>query len=305
LADADVDHIIFTGSSTTGRRLAEHLGRRLLSSTLELSGCDGLFVLEDADVDLAARAAWFGATLNRGQTCIASRRVFVHQNLYEPFTNALRPLVKDAVPMHLALESQVKQADDLVHDALSSGARPLDMRQDDITDPSDYRPTVVLDARPEMALCQQASFAPLMAVLPFRTVEEAVLIDSRCPYALGASIFTANPARGAQLAGQLRAGMVTINDVIAPTAHPATPFGGRQESGWGATQGAEGLLEMTVPQVVSVRGGKMRLHYGSAVGKPPLTTDGFRGLLEWGHGATLGKRLRGFCRLMQSLWHKR
>src|SRR5439155_21927028 len=85
LADADIDHVIFTGSSATGRRLAEHLGRRLVTSTLELSGCDALFVLEDADVDLAARAAWFGATVNRGQTCLASRRVLVQRDLYQAF----------------------------------------------------------------------------------------------------------------------------------------------------------------------------------------------------------------------------
>jgi acyl-CoA reductase-like NAD-dependent aldehyde dehydrogenase len=306
LADADVDHIVFTGSSTTGRRLAEHLGRRLVTSTLELSGCDALFVLEDADVDLAARAAWFGATLNRGQTCLASRRILVHHHLYQPFAEALRPLVRAARPMRLALESQVEQADYLVRDALTSGGRSLDTprQEDGISDPFCYPPTVVLDARPEMALCQQASFAPLMTVLPFRTLEEALRIDSRCPYALGASIFTANSARGAQLAGQLRAGLVAINDVIAPTAHPATPFGGRQESGWGVTQGAEGLLEMTVPQVVSVRGGKLRPHYGTAVGKPPLPADGFRGLLEWSHGGTLRERMRGLYRLAHSLWYK-
>src|SRR5439155_25990057 len=114
LANADLDHVIFTGSSATGRRLAEQLGRRLIPSTLELSGCDALFVLEDADADLAARAAWFGATLNRGQTCLASRRALVHQSRYQDFVAALRPRVSGALPMHLALESQVKQADNLV-----------------------------------------------------------------------------------------------------------------------------------------------------------------------------------------------
>ena len=307
LSDADVDHIVFTGSSTTGRRLAEHLGRRLITSTLELSGCDALFVLDDADVGLAARAAWFGATLNRGQTCLASRRILVHHGLYEAFIEALKPLVKDARPMRLALESQVEQADSLVRDALTRGGRSLEpsRQRDDFSDPWHYPPTIVLDARPEMALCHEASFAPLMAVLPFSTVEEALLMDSRCPYALGASIFTADKTRGAQLAGRLRAGSVGINDVIVPTVHPATPFGGRQESGWGVTQGAEGLLEMTVPQVVSVRGGKMRPHYGTAIGKPPLPADGFLGLLEWSHGATLRQRLGGLCRLARAQWYKR
>src|SRR5207237_1636745 len=123
LADADIDHVVFTGSSATGRRLAEHLGRRLVTSTLELSGCDALFVLEDADVGLAARAAWFGATVNRGQTCLASRRILVHRSLYEAFVDALRPLLRTAEPMRLALALLVKLAEYSVRDALASGAR--------------------------------------------------------------------------------------------------------------------------------------------------------------------------------------
>src|SRR5207249_2939886 len=98
-----------------------------------------------------------------------------------------------------------------------------------------YQPTVVVDARPEMALCQHASFAPLMAVLPFGTLDDALSMDSQCPYALGSSIFTGSPARGADLASRLGAGSVAINDVILPTVHPATPFGGRGKSGWGTT----------------------------------------------------------------------
>src|SRR5439155_14906058 len=83
LAGLDVDHVVFTGSAGVGRKLAARLGERLISSTLELSGCDAQLVLEDADVRLAARAAWFGATLNRGQTCIAVRRAFVQRRLHD------------------------------------------------------------------------------------------------------------------------------------------------------------------------------------------------------------------------------
>jgi acyl-CoA reductase-like NAD-dependent aldehyde dehydrogenase len=302
LTDADIDHLIFTGSSATGRRVAEQLGRRLVSSTLELSGCDALFVLEDANMDLAVRAAWFGATVNRGQTCLASRRVFVQRPLYQAFTDALQPVVSSALPMRLALESQAKLADDLVRDALAGGARLLQTPRPahGNGDPALYPPTIVLDARPEMALCQQASFAPLLAVLPFGTMEEALRMEAQCPYALGASIFTVRPAQGLEWAGHLRAGSVAFNDVVLPTVHPATPFGGRAESGWGVTQGAEGLLELTVPQVVSVRGGKMRPHYDAALGKPLLSADGFRGLLEWSHSATLGQRFAGLRRLVRA-----
>jgi aldehyde dehydrogenase (NAD+) len=150
-----------------------------------------------------------------------------------------------------------------------------------------------------MAVCREASFAPLLAVLPFDDAEEALGMEAQCPYALGASVFTSRPARAEALAAQLRSGAVTVNDVIAPTAHPATPFGGRGDSGWGVTQGAEGLLEMTVPQVVSHRAGRFRPHYDLAAGRDAAGQGGLlRGLLEAGHAATWGQRLRGWRRLL-------
>jgi acyl-CoA reductase-like NAD-dependent aldehyde dehydrogenase len=307
LAEADVDHIVFTGSDATGRQLAATLGRRLVSSTLELSGCDALFVLDDADVHLAARATWFSTTLNRSQTCIAARRVLVQQELYGPFVDALKPLIAAAPPVRLALASQVQHAQRLVDDALADGAHlltpvPLGGHTNGVGDLCPVR--VIVDARPEMAVFREASFAPLLAVVPFTNVAEALRIDAACPYGLGASIFTRTPAKAAQLAAQLRTGIVTINDVIAPTAHPATPFGGRGASGWGVTQGAEGLLEMTVPQAVSVRRGSFRPHYDPP-GSTALTGVGtLRGMLEWRHAATFRQRWRGLWRMVRGLWRK-
>ena len=141
-----------------------------------------------------------------------------------------------------------------------------------------------MDARPDSALCREASFAPVTAVLPFDALEDALDMNGRCPYGLGASVFTRDVRKAAALAALLPAGMVTVNDVIAPTAHPATPFGGVGESGWGATQGAEGLLEMTTTQVVSVRGGTFRPHYELAAGgNAAKQGDLLRALLESGH----------------------
>jgi acyl-CoA reductase-like NAD-dependent aldehyde dehydrogenase len=306
LANADVDHIVFTGSSTTGRKLAETLGRRLISSTMELSGCDAFFVLDDANVNLAARAAWFGATVNRGQTCIAARRAIVHRSVYQPFIEALKSLTSFGVPMPLALGSQVHQAERLVRDAQAQGATVLQAGNNVTSngETGSYSPTIVVDAKPEMALCQEASFAPLLSVLPFDTVDEALRLEAQCPYALGASVFTGTPERGSRLAAHLRAGLVAINDVVVPIAHPATPFGGRGESGWGVTQGAEGLLEMTIPQVVSVRSGTFRPHYGAATGNPPMSAEAFRGMLQWSHGATFRKRWQGFFRLIRGIRQK-
>lgn len=305
LAEADVDHVVFTGSSATGRKLAETLGRRLVPSTLELSGCDALFVLDDADVGLAARAAWFGATVNRGQTCLAARRAFVHRGVYPAFVEALRPLAATGRPVRLALESQVRQAERLVEDALAAGARVLETPPCNPAAADDEcTPAVVLDAGPDMAVCREASFAPLLAVVPYDDLEDAVRMNDRCSYRLGASVFTAKPRRAVRLAEQVRAGMVTVNDVVVPTAHPATPFGGVGESGWGVTQGEAGLLEMTVPQVVSVRAGTFRPHYDQAIGKMPISQESLLGMLEMSHGRGVGARWRGFVRFLRGLRKK-
>jgi len=286
LADLPLDHVVFTGSAPVGRQLAAHLGGRLISSTLELSGCDAMLLLDDADWQLAAKAAAFGVCINRGQTCIAVRRVFVPRSQLEAFSQELlRVLPQQTMP--LQLPAQHEQAKRLVQDAIAQGARLL-------TPPGG--PIVLSEVRPTMALCREASFAPIVGLLPYDTLEEALQAEAACPFALSFSIFTAHVARAEAIAAQLRAGSVCINDVIAPTAHPATPFGGRGESGWGVTQGAEGLLEMTLPQVVSVRSGRFRPHY-----QPTPEQEGLlRGLLAAKHAATLQARWLGWWRVIRT-----
>src|SRR5262249_41547957 len=152
-----------------GRKVAVRCAERLIPTTLELSGCDALFVLADADPELAARAAWYGATLNLGQTCISVRRVFVHRSLEGAFVEALTPLVKGARTEPLALLSQAAQAERLIGDAVKRGARVLGTDEVPIAhdEPPRFRPTVVVGASPEMAVCREASFAPVVAVISF------------------------------------------------------------------------------------------------------------------------------------------
>jgi aldehyde dehydrogenase (NAD+) len=162
-------------------------------------------------------------------------------------------------------------------------------------------PALVADARPDMTLCREASFAPVAAIVPFERLEEALTAQALTPYALGASVFTRRPERAASLAPRLQAGSVCVNDVIAPTAHPATPLGGSQASGWGVTQGAEGLLELTVPQVVSTRSGRWRPHYD----RPDSTTwTSFKllhAMLQWDHAGTWRGRFSGLRQLLRQL----
>ena len=301
LVEANIDHLVFTGGVEAGRQIATRLGQRLIPSTLELSGNDAFFVLADADVSLAARAAWFGFSLNRGQTCIAARRAFVHRSLYQHFLQALEPLAAAVTPVRLALASQARQVERLVDDANSRGGRILGGEaKAGIEDEREVRPAVVADVNADMDLCREASFGPLLAVMPFDRVEDALRAEAVCPYGLGASVFTRSPALAEEVARRLRTGFVTVNDVIAPTAHPATPFGGLRDSGWGVTQGAEGLLELTVPQVVSVRGGSARPHYDLATGGAGDAEGLLRGILHFSHGLSLRQRWRGLWQILRS-----
>ncbi len=304
LLEADIDHLVFTGSAEVGRRIARRLGERLISSTLELSGCDAMFVLADADLPLAARAAWFATTLNRGQTCLAVRRVFVHHSRYKAFVEQLTPLVAATHAQELTLVSQVDFTGRLISEALKQGARQLVDRPfvpPGEASPRRCQPNAIIDATPEMALCHEAFFSPVLTVLAFNNLEQAIQMDGQCAYALGASIFTNQLPRALALAARLQTGTVAINDVVAPTAHPATPFGGRRASGWGVTQGPEGLLELTVPQVISVRvpRDQFRPHY-DMVNKSNTGTDTLmQGMLRFAHGGGWRARWRGLLELLR------
>ena len=273
LAETNLDHIVFTGSDIVGKKLAARLGERLIPSTLELSGCDAMFVLADANVEMAAKAAWFGLTINRGQTCIAVRRVFVQREKLDAFVRALTPLIR-AEPMGLVLEAQKAQAERLIEDATKRGATPLADREPTPNGPPGLAPTVLLNVSPDAALCREAPFAPLAGIIPFGTIDEAVLLAKQSPFGLSASIFSADVAKAQELAARIPSGSVVINDVLAPTAHPATPFGGRGLSGWGVTQGADGLLAMTVPQVVTARKGTFRPQSRPGDHRDPPRADG-------------------------------
>ncbi len=300
LAELDIDHLIFTGSADVGRKLAARLGERLVSSTLELSGCDAAIVLADANVEMAVKAVWYGVNLNRGQTCLAIRRTFVHRSRYAEFVERLRPLAATARPERLELMGQAVQAERLANDALAAGAESLSSASLSANDdPPRFPPTMLAGGSHTLAICNEASFAPISTVIPFD--EEAALVSlvEASPFGLAASIFTADVAKAMSLAARLRVGSVSVNDVIVGTAHPAVPFGGVRQSGWGVTRGEEGLLAMTVPQVVTVRPGRFRPHYAGA--DQPATAEMIAGLLAWYHGGTGRERRAGFWKTLRGM----
>ncbi len=145
--------------------------------------------------------------------------------------------------------------------------------------------------------CREAYFVPLLTVIPYDGIDQVLTWNAQCPFSLGASVFAADPRRALALSGQLRCGMVHVNDVIVPMGHPATPFGAQGASGWGRTKGFDGLLEMTVPQVVSVVRGRFRPHFDRIDSHWLLHPEALAGLLELRHARSLGGKLRGAKRL--------
>ena len=251
---AGFDRIVLTGSAETGARVLAGAAPLLTPTTMELSGSDAVFVLPGADLGLVARCLAYGLRLNGGATCIAPRRVFVPDGqaaALEAALLALLPGIPDAAPPAVVQA----QLDGLLGLAVAGGAR--------IAAQGAGRPTVVAGVRPGMALLQHDVFAPWLALVPVAGTQAALAAAAACPYALGASIF-GPPAAARDLARQVRAGSVCINDLIVPTADPRLPFGGRGRSGFGSTRGAEGLLEMTVPKTVSTRHGRFRPHLDMA-----------------------------------------
>ncbi|MCE9561732.1 MAG: aldehyde dehydrogenase family protein [Planctomycetes bacterium] len=301
LAETDVDYIVFTGSDGVGRKLAARLGERLIPSTLELSGCDAMFVLADANLEMATKAAWFGLTLNRGQTCIAVRRIFVQRARCEEFIAAMRKFLATAQPMTLVTPGQQPHAERLIADAVQRGAEVHTMPASQ----QNMGPTLLVNVPGDAAICREACFAPVTAVIPFDSIDNALSLAAQSPFGLSASIFTANTALAKELAERIAAGSVIINDVLAPTAHPATPFGGRGASGWGVTQGAEGLIAMTTPQVVTVHKGTFRPHLDEATNPDPATADILRGLLRATHARGLREKFRGVLQLIRGVRKKK
>jgi acyl-CoA reductase-like NAD-dependent aldehyde dehydrogenase len=295
---AGPDKVLLTSSAHTGRQVLARAAASLIPVTAELSGCDAVFVLPGADLERVARCLRFGLELNGGATCIAPRRVFVPREMAAELADRLAPLVHHLPPVALDVGA-LALARGLVADALDGGARllPGTALLPRVREAAPFQPLVVLDASPDMELLQEDLFAPVLAVVPVAGPREALEAAARCPYALGASIF--GPEKAARdLAGQVRAGSVTINDLIVPTADPRLPFGGRGWSGFGLTRGAEGLLELTAVKTVSVRRGRRLPHLDE---RRPEDGELLRGYLAAAHGGGFRERLAGAAALLRAV----
>lgn len=278
------DFVLVTGGERAAAAVAQACAQRRVPCVIEASGCDAAHVLAGADLALAARSIAWGLRLHGSQTCIAPRRVLVEaaigDALEAELDRALPPGLR--VPVDAAALAAVRPR---IEAALAAGARLV--RGTLSAENGTIEPLVIAGADPSMELLRTDSFAPVTAIVAHLDGPDAlVAADQACPYALGASVFGPE-GDAARLAGRLRAGVVIVNDLIAPTADPRLPFGGAGASGHGVTRGAEGLLAMTRPRSVVRRRGSARPHL-----VPPEDADAqaFAHAAAGLHGDGLGRR---------------
>ncbi len=253
-----LDHLVFTGSTTVGRLVAQACAARLLPSTLELSGRDSALVLADADARLAAGSIWTAVSSNAGQTCMAPRRVLVHKDRYQAFCDALIPLAEAGQARRLTLPEDGVRLQAQIHQAIQQGGRAIP-ESCEASDTSDFLPRVVLDCPTDVELMAGDHFGPVVAVTCCDTLEAILACHHTIGQYLATSVWTRDSRRARAMAADLRSATITINDILVPTAHPAASISGHGPSGWGTSRGADGLRAMSKPLHVTTTPRKMRV----------------------------------------------
>jgi acyl-CoA reductase-like NAD-dependent aldehyde dehydrogenase len=272
------DHVVFTGSTEVGRAIAQSLARSLTPSTLELSGRDTVFVLDDADVELAAERIWNLVEMNCGQTCMAPRRVLADASIFDHLTEALRAITPESSRAMID-EQASRRVSVLASEAEQSGAELIPPLDGD--DAQRVAARIVIGADPDAEVVAGDHFGPLCAVVRCATEDEMLRIHRDCTQHLATSVFTASRSRLESLARRIASSTIVHNDVVLPTAHPGVSIQGHHDSGWGASRGEAGLLAMTRAVHLSSVPKRLRAPAGTPT---PKQLDQLRRGLKWLYG---------------------
>ncbi len=255
-----VQKISFTGSVATGKKVIASSAETLKRITLELGGNDPAIVLEDADPKAIAKDIFFACFVNSGQVCMAIKRIYAHEDIYDDLCDALTEEARNAPygdgldPKNKLGPLQNKMQYDKVVEIFEatkrSGARIL--VGGDVPDRTGYflPPTYVTDIDDDSRLVTEEQFGPIVPILKFSEVEDAIRRANDTRYGLSGSVWTSDPARGKAIASQLEVGTAWVNQHRAISAY--VPFGGAKESGMGRQHSILGLKGDMEPQVISV-----------------------------------------------------
>jgi succinate-semialdehyde dehydrogenase/glutarate-semialdehyde dehydrogenase len=259
------DYMMFTGSTATGRTVAERAGRNLIGASMELGGKNAMIVLDDAAMSRAVEGAERALFSNAGQLCISIERLFVHESVAEEFKRRLTERVRGmklgaaldygADMGSLISQSQLDTVREHVDDAVAKGATVLaGGRGRPDLGPYFFEPTLLERVADGMSLFRDETFGPVVSISTFSSEEEVVRRANDSAYGLNFSVWTKNARRGRRLATQLQAGTVNVNEGYAAAwASVDAPMGGMKASGLGRRHGAEGIKKYTESQTVAVQ----------------------------------------------------
>jgi succinate-semialdehyde dehydrogenase / glutarate-semialdehyde dehydrogenase len=263
LSDPRIRGVALTGSEDAGGKVAAVAGRNLKRSVMELGGSDPFVVLDDADLDAAAREGSRGRNINAGQACIASKRFIVVDSVADEFERRLSAVVSRLQvgdPMDPATDIGPLARQDLVDDlrrqveaSQAAGAEILTGGFDVDLPGCFVRPIVMTGVTPDMAVFREETFGPVAAITRVADEAEAIALANDSDFGLGASVWTNDLERGRRVAAEIDAGMVFVNSIVFSDAR--LPFGGMKRSGYGRELGEYGIREFVDVKSVALFAG--------------------------------------------------
>jgi len=290
LIEAGVDQVRFTGHGDNGRDVAVTCARHLIFCSLELGGNAPMIVLEDVDVDRAARAIVFGALSNSGQSCVAVGRVLVNRRLQQPLADRLATLVgrlRQGDPKEhsvdlgaLTTEAQLERCQRHVDDALDRGAR---LRHGGHRRPGSgryYAPTILTDTDRHALVATEETFGPIIALVPYDRTEEAIEWVHLGQHGLAAYVFGTDLGYARQVALKIEAAHVLVDDVLSSYACAELPFAPLGKSGTGVVHGVAGLRSHAVPTVLGMPKISLPARLQFRLASSPAAAQVARGLLR-------------------------